>query len=390
MSTAGVVVLLLLLNLIFLAAPLPQTEATFKIGAWGDDSSRNNQGVQVEIETHSSTTPNNTLDYFWAGNDLSDGAFIQFGYSLEPGAYCLKGSVKASELTCLGSTQTISGVDARWQWQYWPDRFSPDYYYEIGPQGSAGHNASMHVYAILPSPEGKWEFAMDGKVVENTSFPVSRSADPVFIVAEGTASNVSQTLGPVRFGNLSYLGGSEWRQVESLIALSYCGISVACAASEYGVTAVGANAILAGSGIPRSDDGTLLWTSGLARLEVSVHPGVQFVVTSPLGASSYDGSATAQLPQGMFAYVSLADPVTSTPGILGWMGGQDRFQGWTGSVNSKNLTARVLMDSNKVVTATWDTDYSTPALFAILAVAAALILVGVARRRSGSESSEQA
>jgi len=373
---------ILLVNLILTASPLPQTQTTFKVGAWGDDASSGNLGVQVEIQTHSYETPTNTLDFFWVGDDLSNGAFIQFGYSLEPGTYCLKGAVKEGQLSCLTHSNVIAPGDARWQWQYWPDRLSPDYFFEIGPQGSAGENASVHTYRIAPSFTNSWTFELDGRTVANTTFTVSRSSDPVFIVGEGSASNVSRNLGPVKFQNLSYLNGTEWKRVDSLVALSYCGISVACAANQYGAIAVGNDTLIAGSNVHKADDGTLLWTDRYYQLQITVHPDLQFIVTSPQGSNAYVGNASIVVPDGMFAYVSLSDTTTATPGILGWLGSEDRFLGWTGSVSSQELTTRVLMDSNKTLTATWERDSTIPTVIAALTLATIAVLIILKRHGS--------
>ena len=385
MTLGGVWAAFLLLNLIVLSGPLPQTQTTFKVGAWGDDASRNNLGVQAQIETHTYDTPQNSLDYFWVGDDLSDGAFIQLGLSLEPGNYCLSGVVKGVNLSCTSPTERVADADGRWQWQYWPNRLVPEFYFQIGPQASAGVNGSTHVYTILPGPTNSWSFALDGRVIANTTFAVSRSQDPVLVVAEGSASNVTRSLGPVRFDNISYFNGIKWKQVDSLVALSYCGISVSCAANQYGAVSTGADSIIAGSGVPRVTDGTLLWTSELVQLSVNVHSGVQFILTSALGQDSFSGNASVQVPEGMFAYVSLPDTTSSSPGLLGWVGGQDRFQGWDGSVESKNLTIVVLMDSDKAITATWSTDYSTPITIGVLGLLIVAIMT-FAKRYSETRS----
>ena len=374
---------LLLLNLISIASPLPQTNATFKVGAWGDDASRNNLGVQAQIETHLYDSLPGTLQYFWIGDDLSDGSFIQFGYSLEPGTYCLKGASILGKFTCIGSTELIQSDDARWQWQYWPNRFKSDYYYEIGPSGSAGSNETWHLYTIRPSLSNSWSFTLDGRVVSNSSFSVSHSADPALIIAEGSVTpNVSTTLGPVKFGHLSYFNGTQWNSVNSLVTLSYCGVSVACFGNSYGATAIGSNLLLVGSNVPKSEDGSLLWTSGYVGLDVEVHSGVQFFVTSVLGTNGFTGNAQIDIPRGMFAYVAVSDAVASTPGLLGLIGGQDQFQEWSGAVSSKNLTVQVLMNSNMTITANWETDTSVPSIVVGIALItiAALVIRAVRKR----------
>jgi hypothetical protein len=374
---------LVLLNLALIASPLPQTQTTFKVGAWGDDASRDNLGVQAQIETHIYDSIFGTLNYFWVGDDLADGAFIQFGYSLEPGTYCLNGASIGGKFTCSGLTELIQSDDGRWQWQYWPNRFKSDYYYGIGPSGSGGINGTWHLYAIVSNSSNVWSFMFDGKIISNSSFPVSQSIDPAFMVAEGSANtNPSAMLGPVKFRQLSYFNGVSWNSVDSLVALSYCGVSVACFANSYGAMAVGPDLLLAGSAVPKSADGSLLWTSGYVSLNIQVDPSAAFFVTSVQETSEYTGNAKISAPKGMFAYVSLADPVTNTPGILGLIGGRDHFQGWSGAVNSRNLTVQLLMDSNKTITANWETDTSIPLI--VVAVASIAILtfaIGAARRR---------
>lgn len=374
---------LLLLNLISIASPLPQTNATFKVGAWGDDASRNNLGVQAKIETHLYDSLPGTLQYFWVGDDLADGSFIQFGYSLEPGLYCLKGASIGGKFTCSGSTDLIQSDDARWQWQYWPNRYKSDYYYGIGPSGSAGDNETWHVFTITPSFSNSWSFVLDGRVVSNSGFNVSHSVDPAFIIAEGNAvQNASTTLGPVEFSQLSYFDGKGWNAVNSLVALSYCGTGVTCIANSYGATAIGSNLLLAGSNVRKSQDGALLWTSGYVNLDINVHPGTQFFVTSALGTVSYNGTASVGIPKGMFAYVALSDTVAGTPGMLGWIGGQDHFEEWSGAVSSKNLTVQLLMDSNKTITANWQTDETIPLILVVFtSIIVVAFVIGIIRMR---------
>ena len=381
---------LLLLNLILLGSPLPQTETTFKVGAWGDDASRGNSGVQAQIQTHIYSSIPGTLNYFWVGDDLADGSFIQLGYSLEPGTYCLKGASIGGKFSCSGATERIQSGDARWQWQYWPNRFKSDYYYGIGPSGSAGTNGTWHSYTIVPNPSNSWRFMFDGETVSNSSFLVSQSTDPVFIVAEGNANvNASTTLGPVKFQQLSYFNGMSWNSVDSLVALSYCGTSVACFANSYGAMAIGPNLLLAGSNVPRSADGSLLWTSENLDLNIQVHPGAVFFVTSILGTSEYSDNAEINVPRGMFVYVSISDTVTNSPGILGLIGGRDQFQGWSGDVSSRNLTVRLLMDSNRTISADWATDASIPwIVVAVSSIALLTLIILMARRRTHTTTSK--
>jgi len=147
--------------------------------------------------------------------------------------------------------------------------------------------------------------------------------------------------------------------------------------------AIGPNILLAGSSVPKSADGSLLWTSGNIALKIKVHPGAVFFVTSILGTNEYSGNAEINVPRGMFAYVSISDTVTNTPGILGLIGGRDQFQGWSGDVSSRNLTVRLLMNSNKTLTADWTTDASIPLIvLAVSSIALLTLIILMARRRT--------
>ncbi|HXX73152.1 MAG TPA: hypothetical protein VEI80_05600 [Candidatus Acidoferrales bacterium] len=381
---ALLVIPFLVLSASLAAASAEQTVSTFKLGAWGDDASRGNLGVEVQIETHAYNTPQNSFAYFWVGDDLADGAFIQFGYSLNPGNHCLTGSILGRVFTCEGPSESISASDARWQWQYWPDRSKSDFYFGIGPSASAGSNATNHEYTIRVSSSGTWTFTFDNATVKQSAFPGSPSIDPALIVAEGSSGNTSQQLGPARFDDLSYYDGSEWRTVDSLVFVSDCGASLACAANENGALAVDSDSLIVGSGIPRTPDGTLLWTSQDENVDIQVHPDVQFLVTSVFGTQQFTDDANLTLPKGMFAYVSLPDTSSSTPGMLGWLGAQDHFQSWNGSIVSTNLTIRFLVDSDARVTAVWTTDTTIPFIILLtisLVAIGALGIMFITRRR---------
>lgn len=93
-----------------------------QIGAWGDEASVGNTGVQVEIRTNAYNVSNLETDAFWVGDVLSDGAFVQFGYIIpSPGYYCLNGHVTGEGTSCLGAADNIGFSDARWFWSYFPN-----------------------------------------------------------------------------------------------------------------------------------------------------------------------------------------------------------------------------------------------------------------------------
>ena len=367
-----------------------QGQIEYQIGAVGDDASRGNLGVAAEIQTHTYDSFDGIFDYFWVGNNLGDGAFIQFGYGIEPGYFCLSGKSIGGKFTCLGSSEEILVSDGRWQWQYWPNREGDDYYYDIGPAGSAGKNSSWHEYGIVPSPNGSWTFEFDHVPIDTASFPATASSDPAYFVAEKIASSRSIVgdFGPVAFANLTYLTNNGWRPTDSLISTSGCGRTPICQENPYGISTTPLNLTIAGSGVNKPPSGTLLWTSGYTTLTVSAPKVARFYVSFLSERRAYEGDALVTIPRGLYAYVTISSTYTQTSGLLGLIGEHEKFAGWTGDTGSTNLTIRVLMDGNKRVSATWTTQLDEPLLIIlVIGVAAVAILIARFRRRMPSSQS---
>jgi hypothetical protein len=236
------------------------------VGAWGDDASQRNEGVGVEIRTSIFPLANqDSVDYFYVADNLQNWAFIQFGYAIvTPGYYCLYGHSVGNQDTCLGSSDTVAKGDARWFWQYWPNGTGDEFYIGLGPTDSAGGEGTWHHYQILPNATSGWNFVLDGQSVWNFGdFKAQESSGPAYFVAEEVTSapSASGLLGPVEFRDLSYLSPANgWMQVKSLTAISGCGgPNPNCGISiPYGVTVLGANDVLAGTGQASQTNGELL------------------------------------------------------------------------------------------------------------------------------------
>lgn len=355
-----------------------QGQLSYQVGAWGDDASRGNLGVAVEIQTHAYDSYPGVFDYFWIGNNLADGSFVQFGYGIEPGYYCLNGASIGGKFTCLSSSEQILVSDARWQWQYWPNREGHDFYYQIGPAGSAGANSTWHEYKIAASSDDYWTFEFDGTIVATLNVHAQVSSDPAFIVAEkvATSSNLVGNLGPVQFADLSYLMSDGWRSAASLVSFGNCDHNPKCPENPYGISSTPQNLTIAGSGVRRAVSGSLLWTSGYVTLAVSLHQNAKFQVSFLSEQRTYQGNALVQVPKGMYVYLTILTPNVQTAGPTGLIGARDQFTGWTRDIHSENLTIRVLMDANKKVSAVWATQLQTPVLvLATLGGFAAVLLI---------------
>jgi hypothetical protein len=374
-----------LLTIVFLvvSSSTAVTEAqasnyVLQIGAWGDDASKGNVGVRSDIRTHIYDAKPSDFDYFWVGDNLQGGAFIQFGYSYEPGYRCLEGESYQGKLTCSGRSDNIGISDARWQWQYWPNASVNDFYYEIGPANSVGENGTWHTYSVLANSKNGWIFLLDGLQVANAPFQWQRSKDSAYVIAEKvTDSSALGSLGPVEFRNLAYLNEDGWHSVDTLYVGKGCSIYECKIDNPYGISLEGPNHIAAGSGLEERKNGEFLWTSGNVTLNVRVHSNTRVLVASIFCSQILNGDAAAELPRGMFVQVSLMGTRVPADGVLGLVGAVDVFQGWTGDVTSTNTTFRMLMVGDKRVQAVWATDYTIPVLglglIVVIILVAALI-----------------
>jgi len=239
-----------------------QVEFNLQVGATADNGSLGNIGIRADIRTNSYNVSKPDLaDAFWVGNNLENGSFIQFGYILQPGSYCLAGKVIGDHVDCQTKYRQIGESDARWFWEYWPNASNPTFYFGTGGNNSAGAQGSWHNYEIEPNPQNGWTFIFDGRQVDNFSAHYAPSKDPAYMVAEKvTLSLAPGSLGPVEFRNLAYLKQDGWHNSTALYALVGCGVNPVCITNPYGVSLESANQIIAGSGLSQPQDRDLLWS----------------------------------------------------------------------------------------------------------------------------------
>jgi len=234
-----------------------------QVGAWGDSASIGNMGAQVEIRTHIYEAKPPDLDYFWVGDNLQNGAFIQFGYSFEPGNMCLRGEGIGQSFDCSGGSDMLGSADGRWEWQYWPNATGSVFYLGRGTANSAGPDGSWHNYSIVPNSEGDWSFHLDGKQVASIPFAWTNSIKAAYLVAEKSTDNIDfGQLGPVEFQNLSYLTPDCWHSVTSLTAIVGHAVNTENVTNPYGVQLLGPNHVVAGSNIAQPSPEQLLWAEG--------------------------------------------------------------------------------------------------------------------------------
>jgi hypothetical protein len=219
-------------------------------------SASSDLGVSVSILTHAYNIDEADIsgreDAFWVGSNLDNGAFIQFGYTLLERYTCLKSIQQLNgTFTCSGGWEQVLNGDARWFWEYWPDREGRlGIYSQLGPSMSAGKNATWHTYSIADSSNVSWSFAMDGEQVASLSIKPSAASDAPFVAAEQVTPVAPMRLGPVEFRNLSYLSSGTWHPVDFLEPIKDCegsGLSYCSFSNPYNVTLLGLNDVIVGS-----------------------------------------------------------------------------------------------------------------------------------------------
>ncbi|HMK83323.1 MAG TPA: hypothetical protein VK503_06365 [Candidatus Bathyarchaeia archaeon] len=337
----------LVLMSIFLLILIPNVRADYshelQLGAWGDDGSKGNKGVSVEIQTHIYSTNEGDFQYFWVGDNLDNGAFIQFGYIYEPGYWCLRGQTVGGKFTCRGSSAQVGVSDPIWEWQYWPDVNGNDFYFEKGPANSAGLDGSWHKYSIQPDSAGGWSFVLDGREVSHITVAWTKSQDAAYFVAEkGGNTATFGRLGPVEFRNLVYLKDDGWHTVAALYASVGCAVGTDCnVKNPYGVMLEDSGVVIAGSGIHQPKDKTLLWGTLTLDLPSKVNGSVD-------KKYSVSGSSQVPLPAGTHT-------ITLSPTVATDEKSRLRFDHWSDGSKSPNRT--ITLTTETTLTATYVTQY---------------------------------
>ncbi len=332
---------LLLLSIALISiANIASAQYWFQFGARAGSQVNYNYGAGVTIQTILQNTSAGSLG-FWVGETLSNGAFLQMGYTIEntSGSY-----PSFCTPTACTNDEYINAGQAEWFYEYFLPNENSGFLGRLGPAGSAGANGTFHTYSFY-SVGNTWYFVLDGSTVGSVDLGASDSG-PNTPVAFGELANSSvntQYIHPVIFKNLSaYVGGSK---TEVPKGYSYIGYGVGSATglhNPYGVKEVGSkvNYFEVGSGLPQPQNHTELWSLGY-----------HLVVNSQYANINSNTS-----------YIALSNIAISAPEMV-QVNATARaiFAGWegsgTGSYTGPLNNVTVLMGSNVTETARWNMQY---------------------------------
>jgi len=173
----------------------------FQFGIKSGSSASFNNGARVEIQTIVPQNITNGSLVFWVGETLSNGAFLQVGYTIN---------------------NKVDPRNAEWFYEYFPSNaqgsflFHGNYSGAIGPDGSAGANGTFHTYGFY-SIGNTWYFTFDGKVIGNVVLGTNNSGinapEAIGELDEVNTNNIY--IKDVIFSNLSVYKYGLWLPVSS-------------------------------------------------------------------------------------------------------------------------------------------------------------------------------
>ncbi len=328
--------------ILFLAmASTASAEYWFQSGARAVGNSDQNNGASVQIQT---ITPQNLVSgamAFWVGETLSNGAFLQVGYTISNETGNITTSCTASG--CSGSTFIRAG-DAEWFYEYFTPGNNDTFYGSTGPDGSAGANGTVNTYAFY-SLGNTWYFTFNNKTIGSADLGTSDSGPytPIALGEVANTSNASTYMHQVIFANLSSYKYDMFLPVQSGYGTVNYGVgSKTNLRNPYGVQEVGTrtNYFAVGSGLPTSNNDTRLWNLGY-----------RLTVNSQYANISSRNTYVAYSPQAIYAPLFVNFTPTSRAAFTSWTGSGLGF--YSGVQNTVNL----LMTANITETANWQIQY---------------------------------
>lgn len=323
-------------------ASVSHAEYWFQTGARAAGDTNYNSGASVQIQT---ITPQNISSgsmAFWVGETLSNGAFLQVGYTIANETGNL--TTDCSATSNCSKSEFIRAGDVEWFYEYFTPSNNSTFYGNTGPDGSAGKNGTFHTYSFY-SVGDKWYFLFDNQTLGSADLGTSDSGayQPLAIGEVANTSNSKTHMKNVIFANLSAKKYGKSLPVQSAFGVvNYGAGSRTDLNNPYGVSELGTriNYFAVGSGQPTSNNNTKLWNLGY-----------KLTVNSQYGNLSSMNSYQAYSVQTLSA-PQVVNISSNTRAV---------FTGWSGFglgfYNGSKNTVQLLLTANITETANWKLQY---------------------------------
>ncbi|MDE1874066.1 MAG: hypothetical protein KGI04_03020 [Candidatus Micrarchaeota archaeon] len=327
--------------LVIMSGSVANAEYWFQSGVRAGSSAAYNNGASVQIETVIPQSIASGSMAFWVGETLSNGAFLQIGYTIpnETGNI----TTDCTRSGCSNSTFVHAG-HAEWFYEYFPPGNNDTFFGSTGPDGSAGTNGTFNTYAFY-SLGSTWYFQVNNQTVGSADLGTASSNiyTPLAIAEIANTSGAGTIMKPVLFANLSAYQYDKFLPVSRGYATINYGVgSLTNIPNPYGVQEIGTrtNYFEVGSGLPTSANTTQLWELGY-----------RLTINSVYGNISSKNTYVAYSPQQL-----------SAPAVVNLTGDTRAvFLGWSGTglgyYSGNKTTVQLLMTANITETAKWQIQY---------------------------------
>ncbi len=316
----------------------------FQTGAIGSQNTSYNSGASVSIQTIYNQNISSGSFGFWVGETLSNGAFLQVGYSVEnqSGYYSTNCTVGGcSDRIYIAAGQPV------WFWEYFPQNGNSSAFYGSFGKSGMGDNGTFNNYSFISSGN-VWTFYMNGVALGQVDLGSKDSGYNVpFVAAEdaGTDTNTTYMI-PVSFKNFRIYKYGGWVGVPGgQVDVGYGRGSETALKNNYGIEEDGnkVNYFMVGSGLPIPRNGTVLWSSGYS-LSIDSAYGNN-------GTTNYTGLSSVQISEPAEINVSKSERIL----FDGWVGTG------TGSYTGNSPSTYVRMYDNVAERAVWTVQYKVDA-----------------------------
>ena len=310
----------------------------FQTGAEGTSQTSFNNGGSVSIQTVSQNFVLGGLG-FWTGETLSNGAFIQVGYTIEneSGNY----ETNCTLVGCSDSVYISAGAPS-WFWEYFPPHYTGgNFLGSIGGNNSAGPIDAFNTYSFK-AIGNIWYLYFNDELIGSVDLGASDSgSNPVTAFAEDGSTNSNNTfMNVVRFKDLSFYRNGKWLPVsEGLSYIGYGSGSDVFLKNPYGIEEVNnqVNYFAVGSEIPYVKNFTQLWKFGYSLDIISKY----MQNLTPSGNYSAYSTVKIQAPEVVYISPTIREVFT------GWLGTGN------GAYTGNSTSARVTMYGDITETANW-------------------------------------